>query len=172
MQLFHFERSRRVTPDIEPGYLSNLVPLVPPKTGENWDTIMGDIESKIMPGITHWQHPRFHAYFPAGNSYPSILGDMLSSGLGILGFSWASSPACTELETIVLQWLGVMSGLDKSLLPFETKQTDSLDFSNLCSVNSMLNKNLSVMDEDNSSNKTEMTLHSGGGVLLVLTRLI
>ena len=59
-----------------------------------------------MPGITHWQHPRFHAYFPAGNSYPSILGEMLSSGLGIVGFSWAASPACTELETIMLDWIG------------------------------------------------------------------
>lgn len=74
--------------------------------------------------ITHWQHPKFHAYFPAGNSYPSILGDLLSSGLGINGFSWASSPACTELETIVLHWLGSMSGLDAGLLPFERVSND------------------------------------------------
>jgi tyrosine decarboxylase len=67
---------------------------------------MQDVESKIMPGVTHWQHPRFHAYFPSGNSYPSILGDMLSDGIGCIGFSWAASPACTELETIVLDWLG------------------------------------------------------------------
>ena len=56
--------------------------------------------------MTHWQHPRFHAYFPAGNSYPSILGDMLSDAIGCVGFSWAASPACTELEAIVLDWLG------------------------------------------------------------------
>ena len=56
--------------------------------------------------VTHWQHPRFHAYFPSGNSYPSILGDMLSDAIGCIGFSWAASPACTELETIVLDWLG------------------------------------------------------------------
>ncbi|XP_032457496.1 tyrosine decarboxylase isoform X3 [Nasonia vitripennis] len=54
--------------------------------------------------ITHWQHPRFHAYFPSGNSFPSILGDMLSDAIGCIGFSWAASPACTELETIVLDW--------------------------------------------------------------------
>lgn len=59
-----------------------------------------------MPGVTHWQHSRFHAYFPAGNSFPSILGDMLGDGIGCIGFSWAASPACTELETIVLDWLG------------------------------------------------------------------
>lgn len=67
---------------------------------------MADVETKIMPGVTHWQHPRFHAYFPSGNSFPSILGDMLSDGIGCIGFSWAASPACTELETIVLDWLG------------------------------------------------------------------
>lgn len=49
---------------------------------------MEDVESKIMPGVTHWQHPRFHAYFPAGNSFASLLGDMLSDGLGCIGFSW------------------------------------------------------------------------------------
>lgn len=79
---------RRVTPSVEPGYLRHLLPDEAPQHPENWDTIMGDVESKIMPGVTHWQHPRFHAYFPAGNSYPSILGDMLGDGIGCIGFSW------------------------------------------------------------------------------------
>ena len=69
-----------------------------------------------MVGMTHWQHPRFHAYFPAGNSYPSILADMLSDAIGCVGFSWAAGPACTELETIVLDWLGKMIGLPVSFL--------------------------------------------------------
>lgn len=56
--------------------------------------------------MTHWQHPRFHAYFPAGNSYPSILGDMLGDAIGCVGFSWAAAPSCTELETIMLDWMG------------------------------------------------------------------
>ena len=60
--------------------------------------------------------PRFHAYFPAGNSYPSILADMLSDGIGCVGFSWAAAPACTELETIVLDWLGKMIGLPNEFL--------------------------------------------------------
>ncbi|XP_050699475.1 aromatic-L-amino-acid decarboxylase-like isoform X2 [Eriocheir sinensis] len=109
---------RRVTPAIEPGYLRRLVPLEAPQNPEQWDDIMKDVEDKIMPGVTHWQHPRFHAYFPAGNSYPSILGDMLSDGLGCIGFSWAASPACTELETIVLDWLGKMAGLPEQFLSF------------------------------------------------------
>ena len=66
--------------------------------------------------VTHWQHPRFHAYFPAGNSYPSILGDMLGDAIGCVGFSWAASPACTELETIVLDWLGKMINLPDDFL--------------------------------------------------------
>lgn len=94
------------------------MPKQAPEKAEQWESIFKDFELKILPGITHWQHPRFHAYFPAGNSYPSILGEVLSAGLGIVGFSWASSPSCTELETIVLDWLGRMLNLPKFLLPF------------------------------------------------------
>lgn len=82
---------RRVTPSVEPGYLRHLLPSEAPHSPENWDDIMRDVETKIMPGVTHWQHPRFHAYFPAGNSYPSILGDMLSDGIGCIGFSWVTN---------------------------------------------------------------------------------
>ena len=81
-------KERRVTPKIEPGYLKTLLPNFAPSKPENWDQIMKDFDRYIMPGITHWQHPRFHAYFPAGNSYPSILADMLSDAIGCIGFSW------------------------------------------------------------------------------------
>lgn len=81
---------RRVTPSVEPGYLRNLLPEEAPDLPEDWKDIMADVESKIMPGVTHWQHPRFHAYFPSGNSFPSILGDMLSDGIGCIGFSWVN----------------------------------------------------------------------------------
>ncbi|XP_030761588.1 aromatic-L-amino-acid decarboxylase [Sitophilus oryzae] len=111
--------ARRVTPSIEPGYLRKLIPEEAPKDGEDWDSIMADVESKIMPGVTHWQHPRFHAYFPSGNSFPSILGDMLSDAIGCIGFSWAASPALTELETIVLDWLGKAIGLPDQFLAFK-----------------------------------------------------
>ncbi|XP_057669394.1 tyrosine decarboxylase-like [Diorhabda carinulata] len=101
----------RVTPDIEPGYLKDLIPSVAPQEPENWDNIMDDVDKKIMPGITHWQHPRFHAYFPSGNSYPSILADMLTDAIACMGFSWPAGPACSELETIVMDWFGQAIGL-------------------------------------------------------------
>nr|CAD7457811.1 unnamed protein product [Timema tahoe] len=119
---------RRVTPSVEPGYLGKLLPQQAPQEPEDWATIMADVESKIMPGVTHWQHRRFHAYFPSGNSFPSILGDMLADAIGCIGFSWvrifleqsqeAASPACTELETIVLDWLGKAIGLPEEFLAF------------------------------------------------------
>ncbi|XP_034950094.1 tyrosine decarboxylase-like [Chelonus insularis] len=108
--------SRRVTANVDPGYLRPLLPKEAPLKPESWDEIMKDIENKIMPGITHWQHPRFHAYFPSGNSFPSILGDMLSDAIGCIGFSWAASPACTELETIVLDWYAKAINLPKIFL--------------------------------------------------------
>ena len=80
--------TRRVTPAIEHGYLSELIPASPPHDPEPWEDVMKDVEEKIMVGMTHWQHPRFHAYFPAGNSFPSILADMLSEAIGCVGFSW------------------------------------------------------------------------------------
>lgn len=79
---------RRVTPNVEPGYLKPLLPDSPPYKSECWDKIMADFETFIMPGVTHWQHSRFHAYFPAGNAYPSILADMITDAIGCIGFSW------------------------------------------------------------------------------------
>lgn len=108
---------RRVTPlNIEPGYLKTLIQPDAPEQGQSFATIMHDFESHIMCGITHWQHPHFHAYFPAGNAYPSILADMLSDALGCVGFSWAASPAYTELEIIMLDWMGKMIGLPDEFL--------------------------------------------------------
>ncbi|KAL5014081.1 hypothetical protein ScPMuIL_008351 [Solemya velum] len=107
---------RKVTPEVEPGYLRQLIPPKAPKKSQEFSDVLEDVEQAIMPGITHWQHPNFHAYFPAGNSYPSILGDMLSDGIGCVGFSWAASPACTELETIVMDWIGKMIGLPRVFL--------------------------------------------------------
>merc|ERR1719232_498205 len=107
---------RRVTPDVRPGYLRELLPGSAPQDPESFDDIMRDVEDKIMVGMTHWQHPRFHAYFSSGNSYPSILADMLSDAIGCIVFSWAAGPSCTELETIMLDWMGQMLGLPSSFL--------------------------------------------------------
>lgn len=109
-------RDRRVYPDVKPGYMRNLLPESAPIDGENWDSIFNDVERVIMPGVTHWQSPHMHAYFPALNSFPSLLGDMLADAINCLGFTWASSPACTELEIIVMNWLGKMIGLPDDFL--------------------------------------------------------
>ncbi|OQV26042.1 Histidine decarboxylase [Hypsibius exemplaris] len=109
-------RSRRVFPNVQPGYMRDLVSDSAPQDGEDWDAIFADVERVIMPGVTHWQSPYMHAYFPALNSFPSLLGDMLADAINCLGFTWASSPACTELETIVMDWLGKMIGLPQEFL--------------------------------------------------------
>ncbi|XP_032672244.1 histidine decarboxylase [Odontomachus brunneus] len=109
-------RSRRVYPAVSPGYLRNVLPASAPVDGEPWQDIFADIERCIMPGVTHWQSPHMHAYFPALNSPASLLGDMLADAINCLGFTWASSPACTELETIVMNWLGKMIGLPEDFL--------------------------------------------------------
>lgn len=81
-------RDRRVFPDVQPGYMRNLLPESAPNEGEEWSAIFNDVERVIMPGITHWQSPHMHAYFPALNSFPSLLGDMLADAINCLGFTW------------------------------------------------------------------------------------
>jgi len=104
----------------QPGEIIGQLPDLPPQKGEPVKAMMKDVERIIMPGITHWQSPNFFAYFPANASFPAILGDMLSSGLGVQGMIWATSPACTELETRVMDWLADMLGL-----PEKFKSTSS-----------------------------------------------
>uniref|UniRef100_A0A1B0GNC5 Uncharacterized protein n=1 Tax=Phlebotomus papatasi TaxID=29031 RepID=A0A1B0GNC5_PHLPP len=108
--------NRRVVPSIEPGYLKELIPDEAPMYPEPWEAVMDDVERKIMPGMTHWNHPHFHAYFPSGNSFPSILADMLGDAIGVIGFSWAAGPSLTELEGIVMDWLGKALGLPSFFL--------------------------------------------------------
>ncbi|KAJ8343595.1 hypothetical protein SKAU_G00309240 [Synaphobranchus kaupii] len=91
--------------------MRKLLPDNAPVEPENWDTIFNDIEKIIMPGVVHWQSPHMHAYFPALTSWPSLLGDMLADAVNCIGFTWASSPACTELEMNVLDWLAKAMGL-------------------------------------------------------------
>ncbi|KAJ3598301.1 hypothetical protein NHX12_001812 [Muraenolepis orangiensis] len=79
---------RRVYPDVEPGYLRSLIPSEAPLDPDSYDDVIRDVHRVIMPGVTHWQSPHFHAYFPSASSYPSLLGDMLSGGIGCVGFTW------------------------------------------------------------------------------------
>jgi len=101
---------------VQPGEIRSRLPASAPQHGEAFEEILGDIERVILPGITHWQSPNFYAYFPANSSGPGILGDLLSSGLGVQGMLWSTSPACTELETHVLDWLVPMLGLPEKFL--------------------------------------------------------
>ncbi len=97
-----------------PGDVRARLPDSPPTDGEPFEQMLRDVNDILLPGITHWQSPNFFAFFPANNSGPSILGDLLSAGLGVQGMLWATSPACTELETHVLDWLVDMLALPRA----------------------------------------------------------
>ena len=88
-----------------PGDVRRALPPLPPETAEPFENVLSDMDEVILPGVTHWQSPRFFAYFPANVAGASILGELLSAGLGVQGMLWSTSPACTELEAHTLDWL-------------------------------------------------------------------
>ncbi|WP_408661121.1 aminotransferase class V-fold PLP-dependent enzyme [Jatrophihabitans sp.] len=96
---------------VAPGEVRAGLPAEPPAAGQGFDGVLADLDSVILPGLTHWQHPSFFAFFPASATGPSILGDLLASGLGVQGMLWATSPAATELETLMLDWLAQLLDL-------------------------------------------------------------
>jgi len=96
---------------VQPGDIRKSLPPKPPARGESFDAILKDMDAIILPGVTHWQSPNFFAFFPANASGPAILGELMSAGLGVQGMLWATSPACTELETHVMDWAADMLGL-------------------------------------------------------------
>jgi aromatic-L-amino-acid decarboxylase len=96
---------RRVTPDLRPGAIAAKLPAKAPDTAGTFDTVLADLDTIVAPGLTHWQHPDFYAYFPANTSGPSVLADLVCAGLGVQGMLWATGPACTEVETVMLDWL-------------------------------------------------------------------
>ncbi len=118
----YYERveSLPVLSQAKPGEIRASLPERPPQQGESFRAMLSDVDRLIMPGITHWQSPNFFAFFPANSSGPSVLGEMLASGLGVQGMLWATSPACTELETLVLDWL-----VDMLDLPAKFKSSGS-----------------------------------------------
>jgi len=118
----YYERieSLPVLSQVRPGDIRQSLPNHPPLRGEAFELLLEDIDRVILPGVTHWQSPNFFAYFPANASGPAILGDLLSSALGVQGMLWATSPACTELETQVLDWLVTMLGLPEKFLSSST----------------------------------------------------
>jgi aromatic-L-amino-acid/L-tryptophan decarboxylase len=105
-----------VLAQVAPGEIRAQLPEEPPCEGEPFSAMLADVEKVILPGITHWQSPNFFAFFPANTSGPSILGELLSAGLGVQGMLWATSPACTELESHVLDWVVKMAALPATFL--------------------------------------------------------
>jgi aromatic-L-amino-acid/L-tryptophan decarboxylase len=112
----YFENIEKLTvkPDVQPGEIFSRLPVTPPDAGEPFDMMMEDFKTTILPGITHWQHPGWHAYFTANNSFPSILAETLTAALGAQCMSWQTSPAATELEEMVMIWLRRMTGLPEN----------------------------------------------------------
>jgi len=102
---------RPVGSTVAPGDVRARLPTAPPADPDTADRILADVEQTILPGVTHWAHPRFFGYFPANSDPASVLGDWLSSGLGVMGLSWQASPALTELEVVMTDWVRQMVGL-------------------------------------------------------------
>ncbi len=126
-----------VLSQVKPGETRQKLPGSAPQEAEDFATILRDIDKVILPGVTHWQSPNFFAYFPANASGPAILGDLLSSALGVQGMLWATSPACTELETHVLDWLVPMLGLPQKFLSSSSGGSviqDTASSSSLCAM--------------------------------------
>ena len=103
-----------VRSQVEPGAVRAQLPASPPLQPEPFDGIFDNLEQIILPGLSHWQHPNFFGYFPSNGELSSVLGDYLSTGLGVLGLSWISSPALTELEEVVTDWMRQMLGLSEA----------------------------------------------------------
>lgn len=114
----YYERieSYPVLSRVKPGQIRSMLPELPPEESEAFSDILKDMDRIILPGITHWQSPNFFAFFPANTSGPSILGELISAGLGVQGMLWATSPSCTELETHVMDWMARITGLPEKFL--------------------------------------------------------
>ncbi|KAI5421934.1 hypothetical protein KIW84_045400 [Lathyrus oleraceus] len=101
---------------VEPGYLEKILPPSPPFQPESIESVLEYVQQNIIPKITHWMSPNYYSYFPSSGSITGFVGEMLSNGFNVVGFNWLSSPAATELETIVMNWLGKMLNLPKCFI--------------------------------------------------------
>ena len=122
-----------VLSQVQPGDIRAKLPASPPSSPESFAAVLDDIDGVILPGITHWQSPNFFAYFPSNSSPVSILGELLSAGLGVNGMSWATSPSATELETHVLDWMVELLGLPTAFVGNGVIQ-DSASSATLCAI--------------------------------------
>jgi aromatic-L-amino-acid decarboxylase len=103
-----------VMAQVEPGAIKRRLPPHPPVDPEPFDALLGDLDRIVVPGLSHWQHPQFFGYFPSNGSLASVLGDYVSTGLGVLGLAWQASPALTEVEEVATDWMRQMLGLSSA----------------------------------------------------------
>ncbi len=120
-----------VRAQVRPGEIAEKVPASPPDAAESMERIFADFQADILPGVTHWQHPSFFAYFPANASPPSVLAEMLTATLGVNCMLWQTSPAGTELETRMMDWLRQMIGLPED---FHGVIQDTASGATLCAL--------------------------------------
>lgn len=113
------------------GDIRKSLPVNPPEVSESINNIFNDFKEKILPGITHWQSPNYYAYFPSNASMPSVLAEFLTAAMGVQGMKWVTSPAATELEEVVMEWLRQMIGLSES---FSGVILDTASVSTLCAI--------------------------------------
>jgi aromatic-L-amino-acid decarboxylase len=140
-----------VKSQVNPGDIKKQIPKSAPEQGEDMDNIFSDFQNIIMPGISHWQHPGWFAYFPANNSPASVLGEMLTAGLGVQGMIWDTSPAATELEEVVMNWLRNMIGLPAD---FTGVIQDTASTATLCALLSAREKSSDFSINEKGYHKT------------------
>jgi aromatic-L-amino-acid decarboxylase len=146
----------RVQPDLEPGDIAKMLPQAPPAEAESMDRIFADFEKAIVPGLTHWQHPGWFAYFPANNSPASVLAELLTAGLGAQCMVWRTSPAAAELEEVVLDWLRQMIGLPAG---FAGVIQDTASTATLCALLTARER-VTAFEANESGIRTPLTVYA------------
>lgn len=147
-----------VLAQVEPGYLKELLPKSAPVEGETMEAMLADIDSKIVQGVTHWNHPAFFAYFSNSASAPGILGEMYSAAFNVNAMLWRTSPSATELEEVTLNWLRQMMGLPET---FSGVIYDTASISSLCAIAAAREAvaNLNVREEGLYGAKAKLRLY-------------
>jgi aromatic-L-amino-acid decarboxylase len=151
-----------VRSQVRPGDIAAKIPDAPPETGEPMERIIAEFKRDVLPGMTHWQHPSFFAYFPANSSPPSVLAEILTAGLGAQCMMWQTSPAATEMETKILDWLRQMTGLPPG---FTGVIQDSASSATLCAILTAREKALAWHGNQNGlADHPPMTIYASNEV--------
>jgi aromatic-L-amino-acid decarboxylase len=146
----------RVQPDLEPGDIAKMLPTAPPAEAESMARIFEDFKKIVVPGLTHWQHPGWFAYFPANNSPASVLAELLTAGLGAQCMVWRTSPAAAELEEVVLDWLRQMIGLPAG---FAGVIQDTASTATLCALLTARER-VTAFEANESGIRTPLTVYA------------